>query len=178
MERTTPMLMIYYAQTLVNELFQTNLTGEHTIGKQGVKVDYGGSLATVNRNEPFTRSMTSYRVVGGTLPNDYFQYNFNNNGPEGPRVFFADFTEKRYTWQSNVQVPFQLLKLNQSFKIGYQGSYRKADYGTDLFSIETTTQNATVVAGMMVFRIMMFTILQSLLTVIFFCVQRYQAIVT
>ncbi|MCC8407818.1 TonB-dependent receptor [Mucilaginibacter sp. UR6-1] len=127
----------YTAQTLLNELFQSSLHGEHALGKRVVKLDYNFGISTINRDQPNNRIMSMRGLpVTSPGPDNYFEYNFNDFQPEYGSVFYTKLNETRFTYQANVQVPFKWLKRNQSFKIGYQGNYRKADYHADLYRIK------------------------------------------
>ncbi|PWK79604.1 TonB-dependent receptor [Mucilaginibacter oryzae] len=133
----------YSNQTIINQLFQTNFTGEHTLGKRGVKADYGFALSTVNRDQPFTRLMESGRPLQSANPDDYYSYNFGDANINYGNIFYSKLAEKRYTWQTNLQFPFRMQGLNQSLKIGYQGSYRRADFGADFYRIKNVSTNTT-----------------------------------
>jgi TonB-dependent receptor len=126
----------YSAQTLINELFQTSLAGEHAFGRSGIKLDYNLALATLERDQPNSRVMNMRGLpLGSVGPEDYYEYNFNDYQPEYGSVFYSNLSEKRYAYQANIIIPFKLLKLNQNFKFGYQGSYRKATFGADSYRI-------------------------------------------
>jgi TonB-dependent receptor len=133
----------YTDQTVINELFQTNFIGEHSLGKRGIKADYGFSLSSTNRDQPFTRFMESGRPLNSANPSDYYNYNFSDGNIIYGNIFYSNLAEKRYTWQTNMQYPFRLLGLNQSVKTGYQGSNRQADFGADFYRIRSTTQSVT-----------------------------------
>ncbi|GAA4321230.1 TonB-dependent receptor [Mucilaginibacter gynuensis] len=134
----------YSDQTVINQLFQTNFTGEHTLSKLGIKGDYGFSLSTVNRDQPFTRLMESGRTLANNFdPDDYYSYNFSDANFQYGNIFYSELAEKRYTWQTNWQLPFKLLGLGQSLKVGYQGSRRQADFGADFYRIRTVTLDGT-----------------------------------
>ncbi|AYL96591.1 TonB-dependent receptor [Mucilaginibacter celer] len=128
----------YSNQTIVNELFQTNFTGEHTLGKRGIKADYGFALSTVDRDQPFSRLMYQYHPLGHQ-PDDYYSYNFNDSNFQLGNIFYSHLAERRYTWQTNLQIPFRFNQLNHSVKLGYQGSYRRANFGADLYRIKSTS---------------------------------------
>ncbi len=132
----------YSNQTIINQLFQTNFTGEHTLGKRGIKADYGFAMSATDRDQPFTRLMNQSRALDSQLPNDYYSYNFGDSNFNYGNVFYSKLAEKRYTWQTNLQVPFQLNRLNQSVKIGYQGSHRRADFGADFYRIKNVSTTA------------------------------------
>ena len=126
----------YSSQTLINELFQSSFAGEHAIGVKGIKLDYNLALSTLERDQPNSRIMNMRGLpVGAPGPADYYEYNFNDYQPEYGSVFYSDLSERRYAYQANLMVPFKLFKLNQNFKVGYQGSYRKANFGADSYRL-------------------------------------------
>jgi len=126
----------YAAQTLINELFQTSLSGEHVLGSTGIKLDYNGAISTLERDQPNSRIMYRRGPSNDSgFPDNYYEYNFNDYQVDMGSVFYSHLAEKRYAYQANVMVPFKFFGLNQSFKTGYQGSYRKADYGADSYRI-------------------------------------------
>jgi TonB-dependent receptor len=133
----------YTDQTVINELYQSNFTGEHALGKRGIKVDYGVAMGIVNRDQPNSRLMDRVVVNNTAIPDDYFTYNFSDNNIKNGSVYYSEYAEKRYSWQTNVLVPFKLLNLNQTFKVGYQGNYRTADYRTDFYRVKTTSDQGT-----------------------------------
>ncbi|WP_169306873.1 TonB-dependent receptor [Pedobacter polaris] len=129
----------YSALTLINELFQSSLAGEHAFGARGIKLDYNLALSTLQRDQPNSRIMNMVGPpVGGndSAPDQYYEYRFNDYQPEYGSLFYSDLKEKRYAYQTNLSVPFKLLNLNQTLKFGYQGSYRKADFNAESYRIK------------------------------------------
>jgi TonB-dependent receptor len=145
---STGTLNNYAAQTLINELFQSSFTGEHAFGKRGIKLDYSGAISTLERDQPNSRvvSMLGDPVSSGS-PDNYYHYNFNDFTASLGSVFYSHLSERRYAYQANVQFPFKLLGLDQSFKTGYQGSYRKANFGADSYRIRNFPGNVTNFSG-------------------------------
>ncbi|WP_164974221.1 TonB-dependent receptor [Filimonas effusa] len=125
----------YNSVTVINQLFQSQLGGEHAIGKKGVKADWFASAGKMDRDQPYSRvvSRLNIGVPGQTPPEDYLGYDLVDNRLKNGNLFYANLNEKIYNWAANFQVPFKLLKLNQTFKLGYQGKSRNASFGADLY---------------------------------------------
>ncbi|WP_188316016.1 TonB-dependent receptor [Chitinophaga agrisoli] len=124
----------YSNVTIINQLFQSQLGGEHVLSKNGIKADWFVSAGSVNRDQPYSRLVAR---VGGhpldNLPPDYQTIDLNDNQLRNGNLFYSELTERVYNWAANVRVPFHLLHLSQSLKAGYQGKYRTADFGADLY---------------------------------------------
>ncbi len=142
--------MGYTSQTLVNALFQTKLQGTHGIGTKGIKVEWSGDWATLNRDQPFSRMMNArgYDSVAMELykiPADYYNYYFGNfSSLDYGNIYYSKLKEKRYSGQASLLVPFQLLQQNQHFKIGWLGSYRKANFGSDMYRLLYTAGSPAI----------------------------------
>ncbi|HWW39373.1 TonB-dependent receptor [Pedobacter sp.] len=132
------MVSDYSNVVIINQLFQSVLSGEHSLGKRGIKFDWQASMADLNRDQPFTKIMDRRRAPTG--PEDLYDPVFTDLQASLGSLYYSKLKEKLYTWAANFQVPFNLLNLNQSFKLGYQGKYRKADFGADIFRIRYLTQ--------------------------------------
>lgn len=124
----------YINVTVINQLFQSQLGGEHNFGKQNIKLDWFASAGLVDRDQPYSRQVARLNGDDQTnYPPDYFSISLDDNRLKNGNLFFSKLEEKVYNWAANVQVPFQLFDLNQTFKVGYQGKYRTADFGANLF---------------------------------------------
>lgn len=129
----------YSNVVVINQLFQSVLSGEHSLGERGIKVDWQGSIAGLDRDQPFTKIMDRRRGDNSTDPKDFYTYNFTDRQTSLGSLYYSDLREKLYNWAANVQIPFQLFNLKQSLKVGYQGKYRQADFGADLYRIRNLT---------------------------------------
>lgn len=129
----------YSSQTLINALFQSRLQASHGIGNKGVKVEWSADAATMQRDQPFSRVMNS--LTSGNVK-DYYNYYFGNVGDiDYGNIFYSNLKEKRYSGQASILLPFHALNQNQQFKAGWLTSYRKADFGAELYRIMNTNQN-------------------------------------
>lgn len=125
---------------VINQLFQSVLSGEHSLGKRGIKFDWQASLADLKRDQPFTKIMDRRRATNSKDPEGFYNPVFTDLQASLGSLFYSKLKEKLYTWAANFQVPFQFLNLNQSFKAGYQGKYRDANFGADIFRIRYLKQ--------------------------------------
>lgn len=124
----------YNNLTVINQLFQTQIGGEHTIGKHNIKADWFGSAGRTDRDQPYSRVMARFNgFVGDDYPKDYFRYDLQDNSLKNGSLFYSGLKEKIYNWGANVQVPFRLLEGEQLFKTGYAGKYRSAGFNADLY---------------------------------------------
>ena len=130
----------YSNVVVINQLFQSVLSGEHSLGKRGIKFDWQASMADLKRDQPFTKIMDRRQPANYTGPEGYYNPIFTDLQAALGSLYYSKLKEKLYTWAANFQVPFQFLNLNQSFKAGYQGKYRKADFGADIFRIRYLKQ--------------------------------------
>lgn len=127
----------YSNVTIISQLFQSQLGGEHTLSKNGIKVDWFASAGRVDRDQPYSRlvSRNNGRANGdgNNLPADYLIIDLGDLRLRNGNLFYSELNEKIYNWAANIQAPFRLLNLGQTFKAGYQGKYRTADFDADLY---------------------------------------------
>lgn len=124
----------YTNVTVINQLFQTQLGGEHTLTKSGIKADWFASTAWMDRDQPYSKLLA--RQHGQALednPEGYFTYNLSDNRLKGGNMFYSELHERMSNWAANVTVPFRLLDKAQTFKFGYQGKHRTADFEANLY---------------------------------------------
>ena len=117
----------YNSITIINELLQNRLEGEHVLGKH-LKIDWSGDYITVNRDQPDTRAVKGYQVDG---PKGYYQYVLtDNNGymTQGLNIFNSRLEERRQNAAVNFSIPFKVKGANELIKFGYAGNFRQADF--------------------------------------------------
>jgi len=132
----------YNNVTIIYSLLQSQLGGEHVIGKKGIKVDWNFSGARLNRDQPYSRLLTRHNgTAADNLPPDYFTYPMGGNKVRDGSMFYSELNEQLYNWGTNVQIPFSFLNASQIFKLGYQGKYRNADFQSNLYKIGSVTAN-------------------------------------
>ncbi|MGN7723752.1 TonB-dependent receptor domain-containing protein [Chitinophaga sp. 22620] len=139
----------YNNVTIINQLFQSQLGGEHALGKRNIKVDWFVSAARTDRDQPYSRLVA--RLNGQEqdhYPPDYFFYDLGDLTLKNGNIFYAELNEKMYNWAANVQLPFRLFGLGQIIKTGYQGKRRTADFGSNLFRIFSFNGSNAAAAGL------------------------------
>jgi TonB-dependent receptor len=117
----------YNTVTIINELLQNRLEGEHLLSKH-LKFDWSGDYITVNRDQPDTRASKGYYIDG---PKGYYQYVLNdNNGylTQGLNIFNSRLEERRQNAAANFSIPFKVKGANELIKFGYAGNFRQADF--------------------------------------------------
>lgn len=125
----------YTNVTVINQLFQTQLGGEHLLTKTGIRFDWSVAAASSKRDQPYSKIMSRYRteVTNAISPDDYLGYDLSDQRLKNGNLFYSGLQEEVYNWSANLQLPFQLLQKKQLFKIGYQGRKRDADFTADLY---------------------------------------------
>jgi TonB-dependent receptor len=126
----------YTNVTIISQMWQHRLGGEHTFTKKDIRLDWFASAAQVHRDQPWSRQMARLNgQPGEKFPPDYFRYDLSDNQLKNGNLFYSELREKMYNWAANVKVPFRLLQQPQLFKMGYAGKYRASDFGANLFRI-------------------------------------------
>ena len=129
-------VMGYTYQLMTNELFQTKLQGQHGIANTGIKVEWVGDWATLKRDQPFSRLMNARGFNDPNIPSDYYSYYFSNpSSIDYGSAYYSKLKEKRYSAQLNITIPFTVFQQSHNFKAGWLSSYRKANFGSDMYRI-------------------------------------------
>lgn len=118
---------LYSSITTINSILHNRLEGEHTLTRHNIKVDWAADLIDVRRDQPDTRSVKSYESVA--LGEGYY---FLTEGQgfmvEGINIFNAALHEQKKNLALNITLPFMVRETEQKIKLGYSGSFRKANY--------------------------------------------------
>lgn len=119
----------YTSLTLINELRQHRIEGEHALGR-GIKFDWSGDLIKVKRDQPDTRNILATRHL--TDPPNFWRFEGLNDLAgyleRGLSIFNSRLLENRYNWNANLAIPFTVGTYKQKLKVGYAGAYRDADF--------------------------------------------------
>ncbi|MGK6353379.1 carboxypeptidase regulatory-like domain-containing protein [Parapedobacter sp. DT-150] len=121
----------YISVTLINDIWQRRLEGEHRLGSRGIRIDWSGDWVSTVRDQPDTRSSLGFRQPND--PEGYAQYVvFDNTGflGNGLSIFNSRLEETKFNWAGNATYPFMVAGRQQQFKVGYAGSRRQADFGS------------------------------------------------
>ncbi|MBO9205182.1 MULTISPECIES: TonB-dependent receptor [Niastella] len=111
--------------TLTNRLLHTRLEGDHNLIK-GIKLDWYGDYITLRREQPDGRFLVAEEQ--DSLGKHVYGYDFNTRLLLYGGLYSSLLDEKRKNTGGNLNIPFNLAKEKQNFKIGYSWSKREADY--------------------------------------------------
>ncbi|MDR6337596.1 outer membrane receptor protein involved in Fe transport [Filimonas zeae] len=121
----------YYDLTQQTRMLQSQLKGEHAIGKKGVRLNWMGSYILLNRERPdnhqFKASMLQ-KVDVNNVEELNIQAPFSSGISAGALRWWTKATENNYTWSSDVSVPVSLQlgnkTLTNTIKTGYTGWHK------------------------------------------------------
>lgn len=122
---------VYTNITLLNDIWQHRLEGEHALGRKGIKLDWAGDWVRSERDQPDTRNMLGF--VDSRAPEGFYYYvPADKTGflGRGASLFNSHLKENRYNWAANLTVPFTVAGQKQKIRAGYAGTYRDADYAS------------------------------------------------
>ena len=118
---------LYASITTINSILHNRLEGEHTLTRHNIKVDWAADLIDVRRDQPDTRSSKSYESIP-IGEGYYFLTESQGFMVEGINIFNAALHERKKNLALNVTLPFTIRETEQKIKLGYSGSFRKANY--------------------------------------------------
>lgn len=109
-------------------LWQSQLKGEHAIGKKGVRLQWIGSYIRVTRVRPDNHILV-YKPLPDSLPlrhNEFTMAEFYPEGTGGANDtgalrLFSKAAEKNFSWDVAGSIPFKLGTSRNTFKTGYAG---------------------------------------------------------
>jgi TonB-dependent receptor len=134
--------------TLLNELVQTRLEGEHKVTKANVKLDWFADYTSLNREQPDNRFNTARQAPLTPPIEDAYTYNLNDKMLFLGGLYAALLKEKKRNTGLNVSLPFKVLNETQLLKVGYSWSERKADFDNGNFRILGTTEYESSSTGL------------------------------
>lgn len=128
-EHTDPSghLLGYYDLTTQTSLWQTQLKGEQSLGKRGVKLKWLGSYVLLDKQKPDNHQFLAYTLEDSKLPSNEFNISgpFSGGISDGALRWWSRAYEKDYNWDVALSVPFKLgegsFRSDNTFKAGYSG---------------------------------------------------------
>lgn len=106
------------------QLWQSQLKGEHTPGKKGIRLNWIGNYTRIKRERP-DNHIAIWKTVPDTfkLPhNDFTVTQYYSEGlSSGVLRMFTLAEEKNYSWDGSVQIPFTVSSSKNTFRTGYSG---------------------------------------------------------
>lgn len=107
-------------------LLNSQLEGEHQLGKKQVKLTWNLNYAKVNRDQPDQRSLDYRRSLGTQEPFRLIDRN--------TRRLFSNLEEDTYGAQAAVAIPVKLFDQQSTFKVGVLKQYKQRDFGARIFN--------------------------------------------
>ncbi|RPD41484.1 TonB-dependent receptor domain-containing protein [Chitinophaga barathri] len=136
---TPPVILKTLSSVRQNTLWQTRLSGEHTLFAGKLKADWFGDFNKLERNQPddrYNRGTIKGETVHGERAIEWWAAYPNQSVPfDAGGIFASLLTEKKWNAGANFLLPFVVAGNKQSFKTGYWGTFRTADYKQSSFNI-------------------------------------------
>ncbi|SKA10137.1 Outer membrane receptor proteins, mostly Fe transport [Chitinophaga eiseniae] len=107
-------------------LWQSQLKGEHAIGRNGIRLKWSGSYLKLDRQKPDNHMLLAdYKQVDGAEKNEYNVSSVGSNFSEGALRWWSRALENNYNWDASISVPFKFntgkVTFDNTFKGGYAG---------------------------------------------------------
>jgi hypothetical protein len=107
-------------------LINSQLEGDHQLGKKQVKLTWNLNYARVERDQPDQRSMDYRRSLGSQEPFRIIDRN--------TRRLFSDLEEDTYGAQAAVSIPVKMFSQQSTFKIGALKQLKQRDFNARIFN--------------------------------------------
>ncbi len=109
-------------------LLNSQLEGEHQLGKKQLKLTWNLNYARVERDQPDQRSMDFRRSMGSQEPFRLIDRN--------TRRLFSDLQEDTYGAQAAVSIPVKLFEQQSTVKVGLLKQFKQRDFGARIFNYQ------------------------------------------
>ncbi|WP_325528946.1 TonB-dependent receptor domain-containing protein [Chitinophaga sp.] len=122
----SPNMLGLFDLAMQTTLWQNQLRGEHSLGRNGIKLKWTGSYLKLDRQKPDNHYLLAdYKQVEGAEKNDYNISNAISKFSEGALRWWSRALENNYNWDVSVSVPFKFnagkVNFDNTFKGGYAG---------------------------------------------------------
>ncbi len=107
-------------------LFNSQLEGDHQVGKKQLKLNWNLNYARVEREQPDQRTMDYRRSLGSSAPFRLIDRN--------TRRFYSDLQEDTYGVQTSITVPLKMFDQQASLKAGLLKQYKQRDFNARVFN--------------------------------------------
>jgi len=107
-------------------LINSQLEGEHQLGKKQIKLTWNLNYSNVQRDQPDQRSLDYRRSLGTQEPFRLIDRN--------TRRLFSNLDEDTYGAQAAVAFPVKLFNQQSTVKIGALKQYKQRDFGARIFN--------------------------------------------
>jgi outer membrane receptor protein involved in Fe transport len=116
------------------DLLQNKLSGQHQLGK--VKLEWNLARTGINRKEKdviFTQANPA--LIGGKYDYFYFPGSFTEVTERPMSRSNYNNRETHYNWNVSVSIPFTIGNLQSTFKTGYAGNIKKANFNWRIIAL-------------------------------------------
>jgi hypothetical protein len=117
---------LFNSDLTTKSLINSQLEGDHQLGKKQVKLTWNLNYARVERDQPDQRSMDYRRSLGSKEPFRIIDRN--------TRRLFSDLEEDTYGAQAAVSIPVKMFSQQSTFKIGALKQYKQRDFNARIFN--------------------------------------------
>ncbi len=117
---------LFNSDLTTKSLINSQLEGDHQLGKKQVKLTWNLNYARVERDQPDQRSMDYRRSLGSKEPFRIIDRN--------TRRLFSDLNEDTYGAQAAVSIPVKMFSQQSTFKIGALKQYKQRDFNARIFN--------------------------------------------
>ena len=119
-----------YSVPIQNRLFQTQLEGEHKLLGQKLIATWNASYNKVRRTNPDDRLASGFHHESGgrSLIDWGLSTNFGGGTMTESHIMYSQLEENKKNLAVNLERPFEIGGNPQKVKIGYMGTFRRADY--------------------------------------------------
>lgn len=114
-----------------SSLFSSQLSGEHLIPSSKIKIRWGCSANKTHRDIPNLRRLMYTQQLYDTIW--YAAVQQGSPSPNYAGMFYSDLYERSYSGNTDVTVPFRLLKQKHNIKIGAFAQNRKRHFDARVF---------------------------------------------
>ncbi len=113
-----------------NRIFSTQLSGEHSVGKNWFKITW------LLNNGDIIRTIPDYKIAlySGSNPNRAPSMGFGDQFTNSTGRFFSNLSEKINSASLDVAVPFKVLSIKNEFKAGFYVQRRSRDFTSRNFT--------------------------------------------
>jgi TonB-dependent receptor len=120
-----------------NQFLTSQITGEHLLKAEGLKIKWAGGYNDITRNAPNWNQVTLSRATEETNDPVVVFFQGNSASPTGTGKQFFKLNEKSYVGNVELSHPFKIAGRQQSVKGGFLYNNRNRVYDVRLFSIAT-----------------------------------------
>lgn len=110
-----------------NQLYTSQLTGDHYLGR-GIKLKWKAGYGMTQRDIPNLRQTYYYLNTDDTEDTTYTAYVPYNASPNYSGKFYSHLSENNYVFNTDLSIPFSVMGVQQSVKVGGWYSRRDRDF--------------------------------------------------